>query len=305
MLGFLASGARAKALNLNSARNGGNGVVGRRSAGGLTSSKGVNGAGSGSLRSGVRLAAKYGYDAKRISYAGSRNYCTVSVEDYNDRSSHSKYTDEDLMHNTVEANGFLILGDKEIKVDVPHWEKMTETAFNQMRFSDAVTAYEHIRGIGPNAPYLSDLHIRALDSLGSRDDDIIVAYRDMRQRGVKILSESYAKVLKALYRRGEKARVVSIFELMQSEGTPGTPEVYTVLLTLYYKENPKDIETALGILETMKSNKVTPDVDVLDRVLLFFSEAGRNDLIKDLYKQYVESGKIKPRTSFQTNFSQI
>lgn len=297
MLAFLASGSRANALNLSSARTGGNSVVGRSTTTGLTSSKSANAAGSEVRRSGVRLTAKYGPSAARTSCVGSRNYCTVTVEGHKSSSTRRKYTDEDLLNNTVEANGFLILGEKEVQVDVPYWEKMTETAFNQMRFSDAVSAYDHIRGIGPNAPYLSDLHIRALDSLGAREDDILAAYRDMRQRGVKILSESYAKVLKALFKRGEKARVVSIFELMQSEGTPGTPEVYAVLLSLYYKENAKDIESALGILSTMKSNNVTPNIDVLDRLLLFFAEADRNDLIKDMYTQYVQTHKVKARTS--------
>lgn len=218
------------------------------------------------------------------------------VEDEDDVEELPEMTDDDLMTGTVEAHGFLILGDNEVKVDIEKWEKITETAFNQMRYQEAVSAYEHIRGVGPRAAEMSELHMRALDYIGSREDDIITSYRNMRERGVKILSHSYAKVLKSLFRRGEKKRVISVFELMQSEGTPGTAEVYSVLLTLYYQENPKDIETAVGILETMKANKVKPDIDVIDRVLLFFSEAGRTDLITDTYKEYIQNGSIKPGT---------
>lgn len=302
MLGFLASSARASAAELASVRSGASSVAGNGRVVGLAKEKSVNVAGSNLRRFGARLSTKYAMETSRMSYMGSRKYCTVLVDEDMGEELHTNYTDEDLWENTIDANGFLILGEKEVQVDVPHWEKMTEAAFNQMRFSDAVSAYEHIKGIGPNAAFMSDLHIRALDYLGGRDDDIIEAYREMRQRDVKILSESYAKVLKALFRRGEKKRVVSIFELMQSEGTPGTPEVYAVLLALYYKENPTDIETALGILETMKSNGVQPNLDVIDRCLLFFSEANRPDLIKDIYKQYIETEIVKPSTSVTFHF---
>lgn len=268
--------------------------------------KGTKATGSASRRNAALLVSKYAASVPTTTATVKRYYAAPKPKPGATDKLPSGYTEEDLLYNTVEANGFKILGEKEVKVDVPHWEKMTEAAFNQMRFSDAVEAYEHIRGVGPNAHFMSDLHMRALDSLGGRDDDIIEAYRDMRQRGVKILSASYAKILKALYRRGEKKRVVSIFELMQSEGTPGTPEVYAVLLALYYKENPKDIETALGILETMKTHNVAPDVDVLDRCFLFFAEAGRNDLIQATYKQYIQTGKVKTSTaSTFSNFAQL
>jgi len=226
-----------------------------------------------------------------------RQFCTVTVEEADVAQEVPKYSDEHLLTETIEVNGFKILGDNEVQVDVPRWEKATEIAFNQMRFADAVSAYENIRGVGPNAAKMSEYHIRALDSLGSRDDEIIAAYRDMRQRNVPILAASYAKVMKALFRSGETKRVVSLFELMLQEGNPGTAEAYTVLLALYYKENPKDIETAQGILATMKKMGVKPDIDVLDRVLLFFVESSRSDLIKDAYKEYVIEGGLTPSTS--------
>lgn len=241
-----------------------------------------------------------------------RQYCTVTVDEAVAEEEVPKYSDEHLMTETIEVNGFRILGDNETEVDIPRWEKATENAFNQMRFADAVSAYENIRGVGPNAAKMSEYHIRALDSLGSRDDEIIAAYRDMRQRNIPILAATYAKVMKALFRSGETKRVVSLFELMLQEGNPGTAEAYTVLLTLYYKENPQDIETAQGILATMNKNGVKPDIDVLDRVLLFFVEAKRPDLIKAAYTQYVIDAGLSPSTShpffqhmakFQTLFS--
>lgn len=201
------------------------------------------------------------------------------------------------MFGTVEANGFRILGDSETDVDVPHWENMVRTAFNQMRFSDAVAAYENIRGIGSNAAEMSDLHIRALDYIGFRDEDILKSYKDMRDKGVKILAESYAKVMKVLMKKGEKKLILDLYQVMLSEGTRGTPEVYAVLLTLYYKSDPKDIDTVQGILATMKAHKIQPDLNVVDRLLIAFCEVDRHDLIQSTYDEFVVKGGIRPGTS--------
>jgi pentatricopeptide repeat protein len=226
---------------------------------------------------------------------GRRGYVTRGKRGGNGKEAGLEYTEEDLLRGTIEANGFKVLGDDEVEVDIPKWEKIAQTAFDQMRWADAITAYENIKGVGPNAGPMTELYIRALDALGSRGDDIINVYNEARNRKIPILSHSYAKVMKALFNRGDKSKVIELFEQMRSERVPGTPELFAILLTLYYKENPADIETALGILTTMKGNGVKPNIDVIDRCLLFFVQAGRRDLIIDTYKQYIQDGSIKPR----------
>lgn len=208
-----------------------------------------------------------------------------------------KYTEEDLLRGTVEANGFKILGEGETQADIPKWEKVVRDSFEQMRFADAMNAYENIRGAGPNAGEMFSLYVRSLDALGSREDDIINAYQDAQNLKIPLESHVYAKVMKALFRRGEKSRVISTFERMQENKVPGTPEVFATLLSLYYKENPADVESARGILATMKQNQVYPTTEVIDRALLFYVQANRLDLIVNLYKEFVQDGSVKPRTS--------
>jgi len=206
-----------------------------------------------------------------------------------------KYTEDDLLRGTVEANGFKILGEGETHADIPKWEKVVRDAFEQMRFADAMSAYENIRGAGPNAGEMFSLYMRSLDALGSREDDIINSYQDAQNLKIPLESHVYAKVMKALFRRGEKSRVISIFERMQENQVPGTPEVFATLLSLYYQENPADIESARGILATMKKNQVYPSTEVIDRALLFFVQANSLDLIVSLYKEFVQEGSVKPQ----------
>lgn len=207
----------------------------------------------------------------------------------------SAYTDEDLMDKTIEANGFRIEADTEVKVDIPHWEAQVKQAFAELRHGDVVTAYQNIRGMGSNAALMSDLHIASLDAISYREEDILTAYQDMRQAGVKILSTSYGKVMKALLAKKDPHKITSLFQVMQSEGTPGNAEVYTTLLKIYFDANPKDVETVQGILKAMKEQKVAVDTAVLSRALLCYCEADRRDLILAAYEEYVAKGKVQPK----------
>jgi hypothetical protein len=225
-----------------------------------------------------------------------RHFCTALEEDDDLDSAEAAYTEEDLLDKTIEANGFRIEADTEVSVDIEHWEHQVQKAYNELRHGDVVTAYQNIRGMGPKAAHMSDLHVASLDAIGYREDDILTAYQDMRQAGVKILSNTYGKVMKALYSKNDPNKITSLFQVMQSEGTPGTSEVYTILLKIYYDLNPKDVGTVVGILKTMKSLKVPVDIAVLNRALLCFCEAERRDLIIAAYDEHVIKGQVQPST---------
>ncbi|KAL6880306.1 hypothetical protein ACP4OV_011871 [Aristida adscensionis] len=108
---------------------------------------------------------------------------------------------------------------------------------------------------------------------------------------------TYMKLIVLLGRSGQPTRAHQLFDEMQQQGCPPTPELYTALIGAYCRSGLLD--EALQLLSDMKASPLCqPDVYTYSIIIKACVDASRFDLVGDIYKDMAERS-IAPNTVTQ------
>uniref|UniRef100_A0A0A9DZA8 Pentacotripeptide-repeat region of PRORP domain-containing protein n=1 Tax=Arundo donax TaxID=35708 RepID=A0A0A9DZA8_ARUDO len=108
---------------------------------------------------------------------------------------------------------------------------------------------------------------------------------------------TYMKLILLLGRSGQPSRAHQLFNEMQQQGCPPTPELYTALIGAYCRSGLLD--EALQLLADMKASPLCqPDVYTYSTIIKACVDAIRFDLVDAMYKDMTERS-IAPNTVTQ------